>query len=104
MNPPNQMPLKVLQELTLRAVIEDMNARQAVAFAIMPRFGLEITVANQELQVQVAELATGHDIRLARDVASGMIEALTRLVAKIDEAYKLDPGQHQAQVRETDPS
>lgn len=100
MNPTNQMPLKVLQELTLRAVIEDMNAKQGVAFAIMPRFGLEITVAGQEFQVQVAELNTGHDIRLARDVASGMIEALTRLVAKIDETHKLDPSQHQPQVRE----
>jgi hypothetical protein len=51
----------------------------------MPRFGLEITVKDAEFQVQVSELNTGHDLRLTRDVADGMVEALRRLVDKIDE-------------------
>lgn len=91
-DPTANFPLKALKEGTLRQMAADMNQAQAVAVALMPRFGLEITVSGQEFQVHVSELMTGHDIRLARDVAAGMIEALTRLVARIDEQVG-PPGQ-----------
>jgi hypothetical protein len=69
--------LKVLRQSTIMAMAEDMNGNQAVAVALLPRFGLEITIdqSNQQFQVNVAELNTGHDIRLSR-------------VEKIDEHLK----------------
>ena len=91
MTPSQNIPLKVPKEQTLRALIEDMNAAQAVAVAILPRFGVEITLENQQFQVQVSELATGHDIRLAREISGGLIEALTRLNEKIDEFLASNP-------------
>lgn len=82
--------LKVLRQSTVMAMAEDMNGSQAVAVALLPRFGLEITVdqTNQQFQVNVAELNTGHDIRLSRDVAHGISEAMRQLVEKIDEHLK----------------
>jgi hypothetical protein len=82
--------LKVLRQSTIMAMAEDMNGNQAVAVALLPRFGLEITIdqTNQQFQVNVAELNTGHDIRLSRDVAHGISEAMRQLVEKIDEHLK----------------
>ncbi|HWG86063.1 MAG TPA: hypothetical protein VNT60_11350 [Deinococcales bacterium] len=82
MNP--NLPLKALKIETLRKMADDMNAVQAVAVALLPRFGMEIVISGNEFQVQVSELDTGHDIRLARDVAGGMREALNRLIEQID--------------------
>jgi hypothetical protein len=82
MNP--NLPLKALKIETLRKMADDMNAVQAVAVALLPRFGMEIVLSGNEFQVQVSELDTGHDVRLSRDVAAGMREALNRLIEQID--------------------
>ena len=66
------------------AMATDMNNAQAVAAGLLPCFGFEITAADEQFQVNVAELNTGHDIRLAREVASGIQEAMRHLVEKID--------------------
>lgn len=66
------------------AMATDMNNAQAVAAGLLPCFGFEITAANEQFQVNVAELNTGHDIRLAREVAAGIQEAMRQLVEKID--------------------
>ena len=79
-----QKPLQVLRESTLMAMAEDLNANQGVAIALLPRFGMEITIDGNQFQVNVAELQTGHDIRLSRDVAQGISEAMKQLVEKID--------------------
>jgi hypothetical protein len=79
-----QKPLQVLRESTLMAMAEDLNANQGVAIALLPRFGMEITIEGNQFQVNVAELQTGHDIRLSRDVAAGISEAMKQLVEKID--------------------
>ncbi len=77
-------PLKSLQQGTMMAMATDMNNAQAVAAGLLPCFGFEITAANEQFQVNVAELNTGHDIRLAREVAAGIQEAMRQLVEKID--------------------
>ncbi len=82
--PSNPIPLKSLQQGTMMAMATDMNNAQAVAAGLMPCFGFEITAANEQFQVNVAELNTGHDIRLAREVAAGIQEAMRQLVEKID--------------------
>ena len=79
-----QKPLQVLRESTLMAMAEDLNSNQGVAIALLPRFGMEITIDGNQFQVNVAELQTGHDIRLSRDVAQGISEAMKQLVEKID--------------------
>ncbi len=66
------------------AMATDMNNAQAVAAGLLPCFGFEITAADEQFQVNVAELNTGHDIRLAREVAAGIQEAMRQLVEKID--------------------
>jgi hypothetical protein len=78
--------LNVLRQSTVLAMAEDMNVKQAVAVALLPRFGLEITIDQQKQQfnVNIAELQTGHDIRLSRDVAYGIQEAMRQLIEKID--------------------
>jgi hypothetical protein len=89
MQPTN--PLKSLKEGTLMAMATDMNSAQAVAAALIPRFGLEITVDGDQLQVNVAELNTGHDIRMAREVAAAVQEAMRQLVVKIDDFIEKNP-------------
>ena len=85
MSQPTQTnPLKSLQQGTMMAMATDMNNAQAVAAGLLPCFGFEITAANEQFQVNVAELNTGHDIRLAREVAAGIQEAMRQLVEKID--------------------
>ena len=85
MSQPTQTnPLKSLQQGTMMAMATDMNNAQAVAAGLLPCFGFEITAADEQFQVNVAELNTGHDIRLAREVASGIQEAMRQLVEKID--------------------
>lgn len=68
----------------MMAMATDMNNAQAVAAGLLPCFGFEITAADEQFQVNVAELNTGHDIRLAREVAAGIQEAMRQLVEKID--------------------
>ncbi len=82
--PTQPNPLKSLQQGTMMAMATDMNNAQAVAAGLLPCFGFEITAANEQFQVNVAELNTGHDIRLAREVAAGIQEAMRQLVEKID--------------------
>ena len=85
MSQPTQTnPLKSLQQGTMMAMATDMNNAQAVAAGLLPCFGFEITAANEQFQVNVAELNTGHDIRLAREVAAGIQEAMRQLVEKLD--------------------
>lgn len=85
MSQPTQTnPLKSLQQGTMMAMATDMNNAQAVAAGLLPCFGFEITAADEQFQVNVAELNTGHDIRLAREVAAGIQEAMRQLVEKID--------------------
>ncbi len=85
------MQLKVLQPSTLRSLVEDMNAHQAVATALMPRFAFEVIANGGEFTVSIAELQTGHPLQMARDVANGLREALEHLVARIDEVLAEHP-------------
>ncbi len=90
--PNNNIPLKSLQQGTMMAMATDMNNAQCVAAGLMPCFGFEITLAADQFQVNVAELNTGHDIRLARDVANGIQEAMRQLIEKLDDHIsKLPP-------------
>ncbi len=79
-----QQPLRALDETLIRNLAERMNQNQVLAAALMPRFALEIRVEGEQFQVQANELNTGHDIRLARDVAAGIQETMRRLVEQID--------------------
>jgi hypothetical protein len=81
----NEYPLKVIQADTLQALAKDLNEHHAVAVTLMPRFVFEVTVKGQDFQVQVTEIDTGHDFQVARDVAGGMLEALNKLVERLDE-------------------
>ena len=91
MSEPTSPSLNVLRQSTLIAMAEDMNAKQSVAVALMPRFGLEITLEGEQFQVNVAELQTGHDIRLSREVAAAISEAMRQLVEKIDQHLESQP-------------
>ena len=91
MSQPANPSLNVLRQSTLMAMAEDMNNKQSVAVALLPRFGLEITLEGEQFQVNVAELQTGHDIRLSREVAAAIAEAMRQLVAKIDEHLESQP-------------
>jgi hypothetical protein len=82
--PTQPNPLKSLQQGTMMAMATDMNNAKAVAAGMLPCFGFEITAAEEQFQVNVTELNTGHDIRLAREVAAGIQEAMRQLVEKID--------------------
>ncbi len=91
MSQPNNPPLKALKEGTMMAMATDMNNAKCVAAGLIPCFAFELLVENDQIQVSVQELNTGHDIRMAREVAAGLQEAMRQLVAKIDAHLETQP-------------
>jgi hypothetical protein len=84
MSQPNPPSLKALKEGTLMAMATDMNSAKCVAAGLLPRFGFELIAENDQIQVNVQELNTGHELRMAREVAAGIQEAMRQLVEKLD--------------------
>ena len=85
------MQMKALKEGTMMAMAVDMNSAKCVAAGLLPCFGFELLVEDEQIQVSVQELNTGHDIRMAREVAAGLQEAMRQLVAKIDAHLETQP-------------
>jgi hypothetical protein len=85
--------MKALKEGTMMAMATDMNSAKCVAAGLLPCFGFELLVEDDQMQVSVQELNTGHDIRMAREVAAGIQEAMRQLVAKIDAHLENQPKQ-----------
>ena len=93
MSQPQKQPMqmKALKEGTMMAMAVDMNSAHCVAAGLLPCFGFELLVEDEQIQVSVQELNTGHDIRMAREVAAGLQEAMRQLVAKIDAHLETQP-------------
>lgn len=93
MSQPQKQPMqmKALKEGTMMAMAVDMNSAKCVAAGLLPCFGFELLVEDEQIQVSVQELNTGHDIRMAREVAAGLQEAMRQLVAKIDTHLETQP-------------
>lgn len=83
--------LKSLKEGTLMAMATDMNNAKCVAAGLLPRFGFELIVENDQMQVSVQEINTGHELRMAREVAAGLQEAMRQLVEKLDAHLESQP-------------
>jgi hypothetical protein len=93
MSQPTNPQMKALKEGTMMAMATDMNNSKCVAAGLLPCFGFELLVEGDQIQVNVQELNTGHDIRMAREVAAGLQEAMRQLVAKIDAHLETQPKQ-----------
>jgi hypothetical protein len=91
MSQPNKPTLKALKEGTMMAMATDMNSAKCVAAGLLPCFGFELLVENEQIQVNVQELNTGHKIEMAREIAAGIQEAMRQLVEKLDAHIQSQP-------------